>query len=253
MKTAFSSCSVSSASFLMGLALLGSTVAVGAADAAKPIDLSKIPLPVARPVDFEKEVYPMLKEACFSCHGPEKQKGKYRCDTKAGAFKDTDYGPTIVPGKSDKSALIHMVCNLIDEMMMPPPSDKKGQSEPLTKEQIGILRAWIDQGAKWPDGDIKEFVKPVTFAGDISPVFATACASCHSGGIAKGGFDASSLEGVLKGGKSYGKVVTPADLKKSTLLTIVSGQDEDLPQPEKHKLQPKQIELVRKWIEQGAK
>jgi mono/diheme cytochrome c family protein len=241
------------ATLLAGLTFLGTSPAAFAADPAKPIDVSKIPLPVARAVDFEKEVYPMLKESCFSCHGPEKQKGKYRCDTKAGAFKDTDYGPTIVPGKSEKSALIHMVCGLIDEMLMPPPSDKKGQSEPLTKEQIGILRAWIDQGAKWPEGNIKDFVKPVTFATDLLPLFSTACAPCHSGASAKGNFDASSLEGVLRGGKSYGKVVTPADLKQSTLLTIVSGQDEDLPQPEKHKLQPKQIEIVRKWIEQGAK
>lgn len=223
------------------------------ADKAKPVDVSKIPLPVARPVDFEKEVYPMLKESCFSCHGAEKQKGKYRCDTKEGAFKDTDYGPTIVPGKSEQSSLIHMVCGLIDEMLMPPPSDKKGQSEPLTKEQIGILRAWIDQGAKWPDGPIKDITKPVTFAADIQPVFAGACAACHTGAGAKGGFDASTLEGVVAGGKTYGKVVTPGDVKKSSLLTIVSGLDEDLPQPEKHKLAPKQVELVRKWIEQGAK
>lgn len=223
------------------------------ADKAKPVDVSKIPLPVTRKVDFEKEVYPILKEACIDCHGPKKAKGKYRCDTKEGAFKDTDYGPTIVPGKSEQSSLIHMVCNLIDEMMMPPPSDKKGESEPLTAEQIGVLRAWIDQGAAWPEGPIKEFVKPVTFAADVQPVFATACASCHSAADAKGGFDATSAAGVLKGGKNYSKVVTPGDVKKSSLLTIVSGQDEDLPQPEKHKLQPKQVDIVRKWIEQGAK
>lgn len=224
-----------------------------AADKAKPVDVSKIPLPVPRKVDFEKEVYPMLKESCFSCHGPEKQKGKYRCDTKEGAFKDTDYGPTIVPGKSEQSSLIHMVCNLIDEMMMPPPSDKKGQSEPLTKEQIGILRAWIDQGAIWPTGPIQEFVKPVTFAVDIQPVFATACGACHTSAEAKGGFDATQLGTVLKGGNAYGKVVTPGDLKKSSLITIISGLDEDLPQPEKHKLTAKEIALVKKWIEQGAK
>ena len=157
----------------------------------KPVDVSKLPLPLPRKVDFTQEVYPLLKESCFSCHGAQKQKGKYRCDTKEGAFKETDYGPTIVAGHSEQSALIHMVAGLVDEMLMHPPSDKPGQSEKLTGEQIGLLRAWIDQGAVWPDGPIAEVVKPVTFATDIQPVFAAACGSCHSGASAKGGFDLS--------------------------------------------------------------
>jgi mono/diheme cytochrome c family protein len=234
-------------------ALLLATTLVAADKKPPVIDVSKIPLPAPRKVDFEKEVYPMLKESCFSCHGAEKQKGKYRCDTRAGAFKDTDYGPTIVAGRSEQSALIHMVCGLIDEMLMPPPSDKPGKSEKLTADQIGILRAWIDQGAVWPDGPITEFVKPVTFDGDIKPLFATACAACHTGDAAKGGFQADTLAGVLKGGKSYGASVNGAAPAKSPLLTVVAGLDEDLPLPEKHRLPPKSLELVRKWIQQGAK
>lgn len=218
----------------------------------KPVDVSKIPLPVPRKVDFVKEVYPIFKDACISCHGPEKQKGKYRMDSKEAAFKDTDYGPTIIPGKSAESSLIHMVCNLVDEMMMPPPSDKPGKSEPLTKEQIGILRAWIDQGAEWVAG-ADSYVKPVTFAVEIQPIFQRACGSCHGAETPKGEFAATTLEAVLKGGKGYGKVVTPGDVKKSSLVTIVSGLDEDLPQADKHKLAPKEIELVKKWIELGAK
>lgn len=234
-------------------ALLAMSPALLAADKAK-IDVSKIPLPVPRKVDFARDVYPIFKESCISCHGPDKQKGKYRMDTREGAFKVTDdYGPAIKAGKSDESAIIHMVCGLIDEMLMPPPSDKPGQSEKLTAEQVGILRAWIDQGAEWPDGPVKEFVKPVTFEADIKPLFAQACGSCHGGASAKGGFAVDSLDTVLKGGASYGKVVTPGNTSKSSLLTIVAGKDEDLPQPEKHKLPPKSLALVEKWIAQGAK
>ncbi len=58
---------------------------------------------------------------------------------------------------------------------------------------------------------------------------------------------------VLKGGENYGSIVTPGDPKKSSLITIIQGQDEDLPQPEKHKLSLKQVELVKRWISQGAK
>ena len=146
-----------------------------------------------------------------------------------------------------------MVCDMIEEMRMPPPSDKPGQSEKLTRDQIGILRAWIDQGAVWPDGPIQEVVKPVTFAGEIQPMFAQACASCHTGAGAKGAFAVDTAESVLKGGTTYGKVVTPGNLAKSSLLTILAGKDEDLPLPEKHKLPPKQLALVEKWISQGAK
>jgi len=227
-------------------------VSVLAAEKIK-VDVSKIPLPVPRAVQFEREVYPLLKEACFGCHGAEKQKGKYRCDTKAGAFKDTEYGPTIVPGRSEQSALIHMVCGLIDEMLMPPPSDKPGQSEKLTREQVGVLRAWIDQGAVWPEGPIKEEIRAVTFDADIGPMLKVACGECHSGAGAKGGFGVDSRGAVLKGGSGYGVVVKPGDAAKSTLFTIVAGKDEDLPAPEKHKLPPKSQALLRAWVEQGAK
>lgn len=216
------------------------------------IDVSKLPLPVPRKVDFVKEVYPIFKESCISCHGPEKQKGKYRMDFREAALKETDYGPAILPGKSEQSAIIHMACNLIDEMMMPPPSDKPGQSVPLTPEQIGILRAWIDQGAEWVAG-ADSYVKPVTFAADIQPILQKSCVSCHAGADAQGGFQAGSLAAVLQGGENYGKVVTPGDVKKSSLLLVVQGLDEDLPQPEKHKLADKEVALLKQWIEQGAK
>ncbi len=132
-------------------------------------------------VDFVKQIAPVLLERCIDCHGPEKQKGKYRMDTREGAFKVTDdYGPAIKAGKSEESAIIHMVCDMIDEMLMPPPSDKPGQSEKLTKEQIGILRAWIDQGAVWPDGPIQEVVKPVTFWNSRGSIFVMTSFSTRS-------------------------------------------------------------------------
>ncbi len=235
----------SGAAWLAGLSAL-------AAEKAR-VDISKMPLPVARPVDFTREIYPILKDACFNCHGAEKQKGKYRCDTKAGAFKETEYGPTLVAGHSEQSVLVQMVCGLIDEMLMPPPSDQPGQSEKLTREQIGILRAWIDQGALWPDGPIREEIRTVSFATDVAPLLQAACGECHAGTVAKGAFVVATRDAVLKGGAGYGVVVKPGDASKSSLLLIVAGKDEDLPLPERHKLPAKSQALLRTWIEQGAK
>lgn len=219
---------------------------------APPVDTKKLPLPLARKVDFVKEVYPLFVDKCVSCHGPKKAKGKYRIDTKEGAFKIVDDGPYIIAGNSEKSPLIHLVAGLVEDTLMPPPSDKPGESEPLTKEQISLLRAWIDQGAEWPDGEISVTAKAVTFAQDIAPVLQAACTSCHGEAKQEGGFRADSLEAVLKGGKGYGAAVKAGDLK-SPLAIIVAGLDGDLPLPEKHKLPAKQLDLVKKWIEQGAK
>lgn len=218
------------------------------------VKLLTLPLPVPRKVDFEKEVYPIFKTSCFKCHGPEKQKGKYRMDTREGAFKETgDHGPAIKAGNSEKSAIILMVAGQIDEMLMPPPGGKPGESDPITVEQIGILRAWIDQGAVWPEGPIKEEVKLVGFETDVKPVLTIACAKCHSGAGAEGKFSVDSLTAILEGGKGYGKVIAPGDPAKSSLLTIITGKDEDIPKPEVHKLTPKEVTLITEWIKQGAK
>lgn len=225
-------------------------IGCGSASAQSP----KLPPALQRPVDFKTEVYPLFKSACFKCHGPEKQKGKYRMDTREGAFKVTeDHGPAILAGQSSKSAIILMAAGLIDEMLMPPPGGKPGESDPLTPEQIGMLRAWIDQGAAWPEGPIVEVVQPVRFETDIRKLLTAACAKCHSGGTAEGGFSVESLDRVLTGGKSYGKVITPGDPKKSSLLTILAGKDEDIPKPEAHRLPDKPLKQVEEWIRQGAK
>ena len=219
-----------------------------------PAQLAKLPPALKRPVDFKTEVYPLFKSACFKCHGPEKQKGKYRMDTREGAFKVTgDHGPAIQAGQSDKSAIILMAAGLIDEMLMPPPGGKPGESDPLTAEQIGLLRAWIDQGAQWPDGPIAEVIQPVRFDADIQKLLTASCSKCHSGPTAEGSFSVDSLERVLAGGKSYGKVVVPGDLRKSSLLTILAGKDEDIPKPEAHRMADKPLKMVEEWIRQGAK
>lgn len=230
------------------------TLALHAQVPIPPAELAKLPPPLTRPVDFKTEVYPLFKAACFKCHGPEKQKGKYRMDTREGAFKVTDdHGPAIAAGKSAQSAIILMAAGLIDEMLMPPPGGKPGESDPLTREQISLLRGWIDQGAAWPDGPITEVVAPVRFDPGIKALLAGSCAKCHSGAGAEGGFSVESIERVLAGGKTYGKVVTPGDPRTSSLLTILAGKDEDIPKPEAHRIADKPLKQVEEWIRQGAR
>lgn len=103
-----------------------------------------LPPASTRRVEFERDVRPLLTSHCMSCHGPSKQKGGLRLDRKADALKGGDGGPVIVAGRGAESPLILLAAGVDPDQVMPP----KGAR--LTAEQVGILRAWIDQGADWP-------------------------------------------------------------------------------------------------------
>jgi mono/diheme cytochrome c family protein len=116
---------------------------------AKDVDVSKLPPPSdQKDVTYEKDIKPILDKSCIKCHGPEKPKGKLRLDSLAGVMKGGEDGPAIEPGKSEKSVLIHNVGHLGEEDEWMPPPGNKAKIPPLTPEQIGLIRAWIDQGAK---------------------------------------------------------------------------------------------------------
>jgi hypothetical protein len=108
----------------------------------------ELPVAADREVDFAKNVFPLLSQRCFKCHGPEKQEGELRLDAKAIVVRGGISGELFEPGKSGESRLIRRLVGLGDEERMPPEDDGPA----LTDEQIGLIRAWIDQGAKWPDG-----------------------------------------------------------------------------------------------------
>jgi hypothetical protein len=112
-------------------------------------------------VDFEKDVKPIFEKSCLRCHGPERPKSGFRLDNRESAFKGGDNGIDIIPGNSAKSPLVYYVARVAEDIEMPP----EGKGEPLTPAQVGILRAWIDQGAHWGA------TNPVTrFAFSASPM-----------------------------------------------------------------------------------
>jgi hypothetical protein len=108
-------------------------------------------VPGAEPVDYLRDIKPILGNRCYSCHGSLRQKGGLRLDTAALLQKGGKSGPALVPGKSEESLVIDAVTGR-DRPRMPP--QKEGP--PLTDHQIAHLRAWIDQGAKAPAEPIPE-------------------------------------------------------------------------------------------------
>ncbi len=108
-----------------------------------------LPPAVERRVDYVADVRPILSRHCYACHGPEKQSAGLRLDVKALALAGGDGGACIEVGDSSGSAMIRYVGGLVQGMEMPPP--KPGR-ERVSDEELGVLRAWIDQGVEWPDG-----------------------------------------------------------------------------------------------------
>lgn len=114
-----------------------------------------MPEPAKIQVDYAKHVVPILSAKCYSCHGSKQQQAGLRLDKRQNALRGGDYGVVIVQGKSAESKLIKKLLNGDGGMQMPP-------TGPMEKDEIAILRAWIDQGADFGQVEIKEEApKPV--------------------------------------------------------------------------------------------
>jgi hypothetical protein len=173
-----------SASVLVTLAIGALPAMAGNKWDITKIDLTKLP-PAAdtQGVTFEKDIRPLFESSCLRCHGEERQKGDLRLDSLEAALKGGKAGKIVIPGSSEKSLLVAAAAQVNDEIAMPPkhgpsgpggnhppggggpPPDGQGgpgggpqrpggpggfgpPSHPLTSEQVGLIRAWIDQGAK---------------------------------------------------------------------------------------------------------
>jgi hypothetical protein len=93
---------------------------------------------------YAKDIQPILAKNCFGCHGPKMQKGRLRLDSLEAVLKGGEDGKIVEKGNSAKSSLVKAVARLSEDSAMPP----KGKGNPLSKEEVGLIRAWIDQGIK---------------------------------------------------------------------------------------------------------
>jgi hypothetical protein len=131
------------------VAALSLSVLSGTAAEKKGVDLSKIPPPSDKTgVTYAVDIKPILEKSCTKCHDGDKPKAKLRLDSLEGVLKGGEDGKVVLSGNSAGSMLVHNVAHAGDpDAYMPPPRNKAG-IVPLTKDQIGLIRAWIDQGAK---------------------------------------------------------------------------------------------------------
>ena len=105
-------------------------------------------------VDFSGEIQPIFARHCYKCHGEDKQKGALRLDSVAGVRKGGDSGePLFIAGRAAGSHIYQLVSSMDAEERMPP----EGR-DPLTAPELGLIKAWIDEGAGLPGGNVREAV-----------------------------------------------------------------------------------------------
>ena len=104
-------------------------------------------VPAYAAVDFVKDIKPVLEQSCIRCHSGPKAKGGLNLETNEGLLKGSEDGKVVVPGKAAESKLFKaIIAPKTDENCMPPEGDR------LAKSVTDKFQAWIDEGAKWPQG-----------------------------------------------------------------------------------------------------
>ncbi len=106
----------------------------------------ELPPPADRQVDFTTDIQPIFARYCYSCHGADEQQSSYRLDNGKIGLQGGDLGERpIVAGKSADSPLVRYIGGVDETLVMPPKGPRP------TAQEISLVRAWIDQGASWPE------------------------------------------------------------------------------------------------------
>ncbi|MFM7112969.1 MAG: c-type cytochrome domain-containing protein [Planctomycetota bacterium] len=188
------------------------------------------------PVDYARDIEPVLKARCFECHGPARQRGGYRLDVRASATGSGDSGAKgIVPGKSAESQVMARVLGSSGKRMPP-------KGDPLSAGEAKLLARWIDAGAPygadtsaavasdhwafrkparpavpaaadpWVKSPVDAFIlrrllqaglkAPVDYARDIEPLLKARCFECHGPARQRGGYRLDIRAGATGSGDS---------------------------------------------------
>src|SRR5690349_6717037 len=139
-------CSIKEA-VLLALSCACLPLSVPAQEVAAEDAPADLPPPATQQVDFVKDLKSLFEERCFDCHGEKKSESGLRADSREFLLTGGDHGPSIVVSNSAGSILVQVLADVHPDIMGMP-----RKKEDFTPEQIGLVRAWIDQGAVWEGG-----------------------------------------------------------------------------------------------------
>jgi mono/diheme cytochrome c family protein len=101
------------------------------------------------PVDYVRQIKPLFAKHCVRCHGAEQQKSDLRVDSGKSLLAGGKLGPAVVAGKAAKSPLVEAILGTSNTIVAMPPT---GEGDPLSAEAAALVKRWIDEGAKFPEG-----------------------------------------------------------------------------------------------------
>ncbi len=221
--------------------------------------------------DFEAEVLPVLESRCFACHGPLRQRGNLRLDSRPAMLIGGGRGAAIVPGDAEASLLVAAI-RREDELEMPPP-------RALDEAERELLEAWVAAGAEWPAAShardeaaparvaarevppvahgIDGPGEPLSFNRDVRPILSDNCFACHGPdeAVRQAGLRLDREEsalGVLPSGR---RALVPGSLDESQLFQRVAAADalDRMPPPHAGStLTGREIGILGRFILQGA-
>ena len=232
----------------------------------------------ADPAFFTHQVAPILRSNCFACHGPLRQRGGLRLDSRPAMLVGGDAGAAVVPGSAADSLLFQAILRN-GGLEMPPPRS-------LADDEIATLKSWLDAGAVWststaevqqsagivardvPHVDVAAVGDfsvndsatgdQVTFNHDIRPLLSKHCYECHGPDEAarQAGLRLDTREGAVAELPSGRRAIRPGDLEGSQLFHRVaaSAREDRMPPAEgpEHALSQDDIETLGRFILQGA-
>jgi hypothetical protein len=144
-------------SFLRSLGLVFSAPLFSVLASLAPLTASGQSPTVATPIDFTRDIQPILAARCYDCHGLENPKAGLRLTSLQDALTGGESGdPALVPRHSASSTLIQRLLTEDENDVMPQKADR------LPAGEIALLQRWIDEGAVWPENQKHwAYLKPV--------------------------------------------------------------------------------------------
>jgi hypothetical protein len=125
---------------------LASTLLLPMASSLPAVVAAEAPPPASRRVDFSQDIKPLLEGRCAKCHAHGQRKGGFSIESRETLLLGGESGPSVIAGNSKESYLIELVSAIDPQNIMP------AEGQQLSAAEVGMLRAWIDQGIEWEEG-----------------------------------------------------------------------------------------------------
>jgi cytochrome c553 len=197
-------------------------------------------------IQFHRDIRPIFEQSCVECHGPENQKSDFRVDDYESLLKGGESEiPAVVPGDLIESLLIEVIEAEFEEDRMPP----EGKADPLTVEQIAMLKQWVTEGAEWEDTP----EPTIDFVTQVQPIFQTRCYVCHGPDKQEVNLRTDLRTSLLKGGDTGSPAIVPGKIDDGELLKRIHSDDKEFRMPrDSAPLSVEEKTILKTWIAEGA-